>query len=119
MKTIHLQRIESLLMELIPQALSSLNDSRINTLSITSVECKKGKYDATVFFDATDFTDQEIVLILTLLQKANGRIKSFCLASTGWYKCPNFKFIVDNRIEESRNLEAIFNKIKKTSNSSL
>ena len=48
MKSINLQRTESLLMELIPQALSQLSNSKINSLPITGVNCKNGKYDAIV-----------------------------------------------------------------------
>ena len=40
MKSINLQRTESLLMELIPEALSNLDDNRINSLPITGVNCK-------------------------------------------------------------------------------
>ena len=49
MKSINLQRTESLLMELIPQALSQLSNSKINSLPITGVNCKNGKYDAIVY----------------------------------------------------------------------
>ena len=55
MKSINLQRTESLLMELIPEALSELSDSRINSLPITAVNCKNGKYDAIVYFDGSDY----------------------------------------------------------------
>ena len=101
-------------MELIPEALSTLGDSRINSLAITAVNCKKGKYDALVYFDATDFEKKEIQQIISLLNKANGRIKSFCLASTGWYKCPDFKFAADNMLEQSLNIESLFAQISKT-----
>lgn len=37
MKSVNLQRTESLLMELIPEALSNLDDYRINSLPITGV----------------------------------------------------------------------------------
>ena len=50
MKSINLQRTESLLMELIPEALSNLVDTRINSLPITAVNCKNGKYDAIYHF---------------------------------------------------------------------
>jgi len=99
-------------MELIPEALSTLSDSRINSLAITAVNCRKGKYDAVVYFDGTDYDKQEIQVLVSLLHKANGRIKSFCLASTGWYKCPNFTFIADNTLEKSRNIESLFAQIK-------
>jgi len=101
-------------MELIPEALSTLGDSRINSLAITAVNCKKGKYDALVYFDATDFDKKEIQTIVSLLNKANGRIKSFCLASTGWYKCPDFKFVEDNMLEQSKNIESLFAQISKS-----
>jgi ribosome-binding factor A len=112
-KSINVQRTQSLLMELIPEALSGMNDSRINGLTITDVVCKNGKYDADVYFDASDYSKQEQQKITSLLSKVNGRIKSYCLASTGWYKCPNFKFIPDNSLQRANNLEALFKQIRK------
>lgn len=113
MKSINLQRTESLLMELIPQALSSLNNSLINSLAITGVNCKKGKYDATVYFDGSDFDNKEIKEVIESLNRANGRIKSEVLSATGWYKCPNFKFEVDSSLENSKNIEELFSKIRR------
>jgi len=113
MKSINLQRTQSLLMELIPQALSQLNDTRINSLAITGVNCKNGKYDAIVYFDGSDFTKEEIPSIIQALNKANGRIKSDVLSSTSWYKCPNFKFEVDTTLEKSKHIEKLFSQIKK------
>ena len=77
MKSINLQRTESLLMELVPEALATLNDSRINALPITAVNCKNGKYDAIVYFDGSDYNQDELKVIDSLLFKASGRIKSF------------------------------------------
>ncbi|QKJ21738.1 30S ribosome-binding factor RbfA [Poseidonibacter lekithochrous] len=113
MKSVNLQRTESLLMELIPEGLSSLSDHRISSLAITGVNCKNGKYDAIVYFDGSDYDQKEIREIIALLKKANGRIKSYILASTGWYKCPNFTFVNDTTLEESRNIEALFAQIRK------
>jgi ribosome-binding factor A len=113
MKSINLQRTESLLMELIPQALSQLSNSKINSLPITGVNCKNGKYDAIVYFDGSDFDKIEVKEVIESLKKANGRIKSDVLASTGWYKCPNFKFELDPSLEKSKNIEDLFAKIKK------
>lgn len=113
MKSINLQRTESLLMELVPEALSTLSDSRINTLAVTGVDCKNGKYDARVYFDGSDYNDAEIKVIIQLLKKANSRIKSYVLSSTGWYKCPNFTFINDTSLEQSLHIEALFAKISK------
>ena len=113
MKSINLQRTESLLMELVPEALSTLSDSRINTLAITGIDCKNGKYDAKVYFDGSDYSDAEIRQIVALLKKANSRIKSYVLSSTGWYKCPNFTFINDTSLEHSLHMESLFAKISK------
>lgn len=112
MKSINLQRTESLLMELIPEALSQMADTRINSLPITDVNCKNGKYDAIVYFDGSDYNKSEIQSIISTLIKANGRIKTHVLASTGWYKCPNFKFELDTSLERSLKVEHLFTQIK-------
>ena len=110
-KSINLQRTESLLKELIPEALNALNDNRINSLTITDVDCSKGKYDAKVYFDGSDYDEQEIKVIKKLLKSANGKLKSYILSVTGWYKCPNFTFIQDEMIEKTKRLEELFAKI--------
>jgi ribosome-binding factor A len=112
-KSINLQRTESLLKELIPEALGELSDARINSLLITDVDCKNGKYDARVYFDGSDYSDAEIKILQKLLNKANSRIKSYCLNATGWYKCPNFTFINDDQLEDNKRLEDLFAQIKK------
>ncbi len=63
MKSINLQRTESLLMELVPEALSTLSDSRINSLAVTGVDCKNGKYDAKVIL-------MEVIIIKKKLIKS-------------------------------------------------
>jgi ribosome-binding factor A len=112
-KSINLQRTESLLKELIPEALGELSDERINALTITDVDCKNGKYDARVYFDGSDYSEAERKVLQQLLNKANSRIKSYCLNATGWYKCPNFTFIHDDKFEENNRLDALFAQIKK------
>ena len=113
MKSVNIQRTESLLMELVPEALSELSDSRINSLAITAVDCKHGKYDATVYFDGSDFDKNEIKEIISSLNKANGRIKSYVLAATSWYKCPNFKFVNDDSLDKIKHMDKLFDIISK------
>jgi len=113
-KSVNLQRTESLLEELIPEALSSLNDHRIVSLTITEVDCKNGKYDAKVYFDASDFDNAELKEIRAALRKANGAIKSYILGATSWYKCPDFTFLVDNMLEKRNRMEELFSQISKT-----
>jgi ribosome-binding factor A len=110
-KSINLQRTQSLLMELIPEALSELNDTRISGLTITEVDCKNGKYDARVYFDGSDFNDAELKEVNKVLRKASSRIKSHCLNSTGWYKCPDFTFIKDDMMEKRAKMEDLFAQI--------
>lgn len=111
-KSIKLKRTESLLSEIVPQALSSLNDNRINSLTITDIDCKRGKYDATIFFDASDFSKEEVKVILHLLKKASSYMQSYCLNLTSWYKCPNFHFQADYELSKKNRLDEIFYKIK-------
>ena len=112
-KSINLQRTQSLLMELIPEALSSLSDGRIKSLTITDVDCKTGKYDAKVYFDGSDYDNSELKEIRTSLRKANGRIKSYILNATSWYKCPDFTFIKDDDIEKNKRMDELFAQISK------
>ena len=110
-KSVNLQRTESLLKELIPEALAELSDFRINSLTITDVDCKNGKYDARVYFDGTDLSKDELKDVRQLLKKASSRIRSYCLSATGWYKCPNFEFIKDEMVEKNLRMEDLFAQI--------
>lgn len=112
-KSINLQRTESLLMELIPEALGQLDDELINGLAITEVDCKNGKYDARVYYDGSDFDKTEQKLIRMSLRKANGAIKSYILNATGWYKCPNFEFMVDDMMDKRARMDELFAMISK------
>lgn len=100
-------------MELIPEALSTLKDDRIAGIAVTAVNCKNGKYDAIVYYDGSDYSKQEQQVLNNLLTRASGQIKSYCLSATGWYKCPNFKFKADDKLQESLHIEALFEQIKK------
>ena len=112
MKSINLQRTESLLCELVPEALASLSDVNINSITITDVDCKRGKHNATVYFDATDYNKEELKIIKRSLKKANGVIKSYCLNATSWYRCPDFNFVEDTKIQKDQRLEELFAQIK-------
>jgi len=110
-KSINLQRTQSLLEELIPEALSSLNNTILHGITITEVDCKNGKYDARVYYDGSDYDKEELKQIRQSLRKANGAIKSYILGATSWYKCPNFTFIVDDMMEKRARMEDLFAQI--------
>lgn len=111
-KSVKIKRTESLLMELIPEALSAMGDSRIKSITITDVVCSRGKSDATVYIYETNISEKEKREIISQLIKVSSRIKSYCLASTGWYKCPNFTFEFDTNIDKISRMEELFAKIK-------
>lgn len=112
-KSVKLQRTESLLKEVLSEALATLSDSRLNSLGVVEVECSKGKYHAEVYLDAPFANAQEKREILRQLRLAEGAIREHCLTATGWYKCPHFHFNFDDTIEKGARLEALFEQIAK------
>ena len=108
---IKLKRTESLLKELIPEAFASLSDDRINSITVTDVVCSKGKYDAIVYIYIPLGDKVEKERILRQLSKANGRLSSYILSSTNWFKCPKFTFKLDDSPEKGNKLDEIFKKI--------
>jgi ribosome-binding factor A len=112
-KSIKVQRKESILVELLNEALSTLNDSRLNSLTVLEVVCSRGASDAKVYLEKSLLTKDEQKEALKLLRKANGLISKYCLESTGWYKVPNFTYTFDELFEKENKIEELFNKIKK------
>lgn len=105
-------RMQSILKELIPEALASLEDESLRNLCITDVECKKGRYDAFVFVDKMFFNEQEQGQILAKLERAAGALQSFCASEQGWFRCPKFHFKFDERLEYQNHIDELFKKIK-------
>jgi len=107
-KSIKLQRTESVLRELIPEALSTLNDDMLNGLCVVDVECTRGKYDATVCLDKMMFDADEQKYIIKHLKKVNSHIKNHCMQAEGWFRCPDFKFIFDDKLEKQNQMDDLF-----------
>jgi len=107
-KSIKLQRTESVLRELIPEALSTLNDDMLNGLCVIDVECTRGKYDATVYLDKMMFDAAEQKYIIKHLKKVNSHIKNHCMQTEGWFRCPDFKFIFDDKLEKQNQMDDLF-----------
>ena len=110
--SIHLERTQSLLKELLIEALSSLEDSRISSVSITDVVCSRGKYHAQVFIH-TDIEDK--AQILKMLRRAQGILREYVLSNSGWYKCPRLEFVIDESMDRVQNLERLFASITEQS----
>ena len=76
-KSIKIQRTQSVLRELIPEALSTLGDEMLKGLCVTHVECSRGKYDATVYLDKMMYDAKEKAYILSRLDKVKRHILIF------------------------------------------
>jgi len=107
------KRTESRLVELIPEALSGMNDSRINTLSVTEVVCSRGRYDAKVYLDKSYLNEKEQAEALKQLRVVSAYLSTYIRESEGWYKAPKFTFEFDDQLERISNIEALFKEIGK------
>jgi len=108
-------RFESRLKELISEAVSSMSDDRISSLVIVDVEVSKGKYDADIFIEGSDFSQEEKSKILNQLKKANRYISRFILASEDWFKVPKLHFKFDESLKSAKRLDELFEMIKSKS----
>jgi ribosome-binding factor A len=112
-KSIKVQRKESILVELLNEALSTLNDQRLNSLQVLDVVCSRGASDAKVYLEKSILNEKEQKEVLKLIKKANGIISRYCLESTGWYKVPKFTYTFDELFEKENKIEELFAKIKR------
>ncbi|MCE3047166.1 30S ribosome-binding factor RbfA [Helicobacter kayseriensis] len=113
MQNIKLQRSQSLLKELVTEALSTLNNPNLNSLSVTDVVCSRGKYNAEVFIESSSLTQSEKSLILRELKKAESVLREYILGSSGWFKCPRLTFKFDESLKSRNALDKIFEQIQK------
>jgi len=104
-------RTESILKEIIPEALGSLNDDRINGLSVTDVVCSKGRSDAKVYLDKSFLNPKEQGEALRQLRAVSGYLQNHCKQSEGWFKAPRFVFEFDEQPEHQNKMEDLFKQI--------
>jgi len=105
-------RVESVLKEIIPEALGTLDDDRINGLSVTDVVCSKGRSDAKVYLDTSFLTEKEQGEALRQLRIVSGYIQNHCKQSEGWFKAPRFTFEFDHQLEKVSRIEDLFKQIE-------
>ena len=108
---IKLKRTDSILAELIPEALSQLNDNRLHELDIIEVKCSRGRDDAKVYIDPTFFTDEEKKVYLKQLRKARPIIEDHCKKDQGWFRCPKLVFEFDEHLKQAQHIDDLFKKI--------
>jgi ribosome-binding factor A len=107
-------RVESVLKEIIPEALGGLDDSRINSLLVTDVVCSKGRSDAKVYLEPSFLTTKEQSEALKQLRKVSGYIQNQCKQMEGWFKAPRMTFEFDDQLEKISRIEELFEQIKTT-----
>ncbi len=106
-------RVESVLKEIIPEALATLDDTRINSLLVTDVVCSKGRSDAKVYLDKSFLSPQEQGEALRQLRTVAGYIQNHCKQSEGWFKAPRFTFEFDEQLEKVSRMEELFKQISR------
>ncbi len=107
------KRTETLLIEVIPQAFALLDDEQLKNLVVTDVVCSRGRYDAKVFLDKSDFSQKEQEKILKKLHKVRGFLKTYIKESQGWYRAPNLRFEFDDHLEKIAKIDELFKQIQK------
>ena len=105
------KRTESVLKEIIPEALATLDDSRINALQVTDVVCSRGRSDAKVYLDKSVLSEAEQREALRQLRLVAGYIQNHCKQSEGWFKAPRFTFEFDEQLEKQSRMEELFRQI--------
>jgi len=106
-------RVESILKEIIPEALGTLDDSRINGLLVTDVVCSKGRSDARVYLEKSFLSQKEQGEALKQLRAVSGYLQNHCKQSEGWFKAPRFTFEFDEQLEKISKIEKLFQQIEK------
>jgi len=112
-KSIKLLRTESVLRELLPEAIATLSDDAINGVSVIDVQCSRGKYDAVVYLDPTFLDDEEKKYIVSHLSRAGGYLQNYCKQAEGWYRAPKFTFKFDESLSNQNKMDSLFEKIEK------
>ena len=110
------KRADSILRELIPEALSQLGDERLRGLTVTEVICSKGRSDADVYLDPTGIDEAEQRQIIKQPKKVTKGLEAYCLKAEGWYKSPKFHFKFDEELERVKRMDELFAKIEKELN---
>lgn len=110
---IKLKRTESILRELIPEALGELGDERLHEIDVLDVKCSRGKSDAKVYLDPSYFSDEEQKVLIKQLEKARAIIEDHCMKDQGWFRSPRLSFIFDDTYEKAKKIDELFAMIEK------
>ncbi len=110
---IKVKRTESILLELIPEALGSLNDNRLHELDVIDIKCSRGRSDAKVYLDPASYSEAQKSEFIKLLKNARPIIETYCMKNQGWFRSPKFTFEFDEQMKKAQSIEELFKKIAK------
>ncbi len=110
------ERTESILKELIPEAISTLSDERISGIGVVNVVCSKGRDDARVYLDPVAVSKEERGAVIRQLSKARGLIEEYCASEQGWFRTPQLTFLFDETLQHERRMDKLFKKARKEIN---
>ncbi len=106
-KSVRVLRAESTLTELIGEAIGSLGNEDLNSLSVVKVESARGLSDATVYIFDESFSDSQKQRILSGLKKSSSYIARYCTATDAISKMPKLSYKFDDSLEMEKRLEQI------------
>ncbi|MDO9265792.1 MAG: 30S ribosome-binding factor RbfA [Sulfurimonas sp.] len=110
---IKVKRTESLLLELIPEALGSLNDERLHELDVIDIKCSRGRSDAKIYLDPASYSEGQKNEFIRLLKNARPIVETYCMKNQGWFRSPKFTFEFDEQMKKAQSIEELFKKIAK------
>jgi ribosome-binding factor A len=103
----------NVLKDVVQEALSTLEDINLSSLTISSIDGSKNKSDVKVYIFFEDFDEKEI---LKRLKKASKMIMNNAFISSGWVHFPKLTFHIDHSFEKQKRIEELFAKIKSKDN---
>lgn len=111
-KAVRLLRAQSILGELIGEAIASLGDERLSSLIVLHVECSRGLSDATVYLMDDGFDKDERQRRISALKKSSSYIARYCTSTDAIARMPKLSFAFDDSYAKDERLAKIFDGIK-------
>jgi ribosome-binding factor A len=106
-------RAQNALYERLCEAIASLNDEELASLSALEAVLSRDKKDATALIDASGISPNDRPRLLSKLKKASGYLSGYIATAQGWRQAPALHFRFDDSLENAARLDEIFARIRK------